>query len=214
MRGQFLERATVIPARGGVLEGLSHRGTRAPPLLIVSPPPGEGGMDHVVGAELAWAATRAGHATLRFNFQGVGASQGPIGDGAARREDVEAALRLLQETAGVGVVAVAALGGSAETVLRLGSADPGLAGLALVSPGRIEVEDLARVHLPLLVVVGAEEVGPRAALARAVGEASGTLVVVPGADARFQRNLPAVGRSVAAWLTGLGPSARKDELPT
>ena len=41
-------------------------------------------MDHVVAAEVAWAAATAGHPTLRFNFRGVGASQGEQGDPAAR----------------------------------------------------------------------------------------------------------------------------------
>ncbi|MGO8968392.1 MAG: alpha/beta hydrolase [Myxococcaceae bacterium] len=205
-RGQFLERATVIPTVGGVLEALSHRGTRAPPLLIVPPPPGSGGMDHPVGSELAWAVTRAGHPALRFNFRGVGASPGPPGPPEAEAEDIEAALRVLEESTGTVAPAVAALGGSATRVLALEQAHPGLAGVALVSPRLLEVEELARVRHPLLVVVGAEEPLPRAALAAAVAEAGGTLFLVPGADARFARNLPEVGRAVAQWLTALAAS--------
>ncbi len=206
-RGQFLERSTVIPAKQGVLEGLSHRGTRAPPLLIVPPPPGSGGMDHPVAAELAWAVTRAGHPTLRFNFRGVGASPGTPGGPEARMEDMESALRVLEESAGTAAPAVVALAASASSVLALEGAHPGLSGVALVSPAALEVEELARVRHPLLVVVGAEEPLRRAALAAAVAEASGQLVVVPGADGSFQRNLPEVGRSVARWLAGLSPSA-------
>ena len=205
-RGQFLERATVIPTGDGVLEGLSHRGTRAPPLLIVPPPPGEGGMDHPVGAELAWAATRAGHPTLRFNFRGVGASPGRPGSPQAQQADVEAALRVLEENAGTVAAALATLGGSAGTALEMGRTHPGLAGLALVSPRLAEVEELARVREPLLVVVGEGEPVPRAALAAAVTEAGGTFVIIPGADARFQRNLPEVGRAVVQWLAGLHAS--------
>ncbi len=206
-RGQFLERSTVIPTLDGVLEGLSHRGTRAPPLLIVPPPPGSGGMDTPVGSELAWAVTRAGHPTLRFNFRGVGASPGQPGPAAAQTEDIEAALRVLEESAGTVAPAVASLGGSAPCVLALAGAHPGLAGVALVSPALAEVEELARVRHPLLVVVGAEEPLRRAALAAAVAEAGGRLVVVPGADAHFQRNLPEVGRAVAQWLAGLASSS-------
>ena len=33
-------------------------------------------MDHVVGAELAYAVSHQGHPTLRFNYRGVGGSQG------------------------------------------------------------------------------------------------------------------------------------------
>ena len=163
-------------------------------------------MDHPVAAELAWAVTRAGHATLRFNFSGVGASAGQPGGAEAQTEDVDAALRLLEENTGTVAVAVASLGGSAATVLTVAARHPALVGLALVSPASVQVEDFARLPKPLLVVVGAEEALPRAALAAAVGEAGGQLVVVPGADARFVRNLPEVGRAVARWLARLGPS--------
>jgi uncharacterized protein len=189
-----------------VLEALSHRGTRAPPLLIVPPPPGSGGMDHPVGAELAWAATRAGHATLRFNFHGVGASPGRPGPRAGQQADVEAAFTVLLANAGTVAVAVAALGASAGTALSWARQHPGVAGLALVSPAEVEVEELGRPRHALLVVVGAEETLSRAALSAAVAEAQGTLVVVPAADARFHRNLPEVGRAVVAWLAGLSAS--------
>src|SRR5438045_9499120 len=41
-------------------------------------------------AELAWAITRAGHPTLRFDYRGVGASQGRIRHqpGAGRIRDI------------------------------------------------------------------------------------------------------------------------------
>src|SRR3954463_13989466 len=97
-----------------VMEGLSHRGRERPPLLIVPPPAEEGGsMDHVVAAELAWAAATAGFPTLGFNFRGVGASQGPRGAPADRAEDARAALQLLGENAGTGAVVVASIWGSA-----------------------------------------------------------------------------------------------------
>jgi uncharacterized protein len=164
-------------------------------------------MDHVVGAELAWAATRARHATLRFNFRGVGASQGEPGGPPLQLEDAEAALRVLEENTGTVGAAVAALGASAATALGLAHRSPGLAGLVLVSPAQLEPEELVRVRLPLLVVLGAKEPLRQAALAAAVGEAGGAVVRVPGADTRFQRNLPAVGRSLVSWLEGLRPTA-------
>jgi uncharacterized protein len=206
MRGQFLERATVIPTPTGVLEAVSHRGSRGPPLLVIPPPPGSGGMDHPVGAELAWACSRAGHPTLRFNFRGVGASPGETGGPPTQREDVEAALRALEENVGAGSAAIASLGDSASTGLALALSLRGLAGLALISPGRLEAKALEGLRPPLLVVVGAEEPSPRAALSEAVAEVGGTLVVVPGADGRFQRNLPEVGQAVVRWLQSLSPS--------
>src|SRR6478672_4831605 len=113
LRGQFLERPTLIPVGEHVLEGLWHRGMLAPPLLVLPPPPQDGsGMVHVVCAELAWAAARANHAELRFNFRGVGASQGKRGGGTAQLKDAEAALALVEENVQAPAAVVAIWGSS------------------------------------------------------------------------------------------------------
>jgi alpha/beta superfamily hydrolase len=200
-RGQFLERSTLIPVGEFVLEGLSHRGDARPPLLILPPPPGDGGMDHVVAAELAWAAASAGHPTLRFNYRGVGASQGKRGDAAQLLEDAEAALRLLQENADVQVCAAVAIGGSAPVLRSLAARHSGLQALAFITPSDLAPEDFALLRAPLLVVVGARDLRqPRAALAAAVTEAGGQFELVEDADGAFLRNLPQVGRAAAQWL--------------
>ena len=196
-RGQFLERAALVRIGDQVLEGLWHRGGRTPPLLIVPPPPGTGSMDHVVCAELAWAASRAGHPVLRFNFRGVGASQGAVGDGASRVEDAAAALRLLRENTDVTDVALAVVEGSLGTGLGLAQAQPGIVGLVGVSPPA-DLE-LATASVPLLCIAGALEPG-QAGLAALVHQAGGRLVSVPEADRRFLRHLPRVGQATVEWL--------------
>src|SRR5262249_58740578 len=57
--------------------------------------------------------------------------------------------------------------------------------------------------VPFLCIVAEEEPG-RAGLVAAVTETGGRVEVVPGADARFQRNLPEVGRLLLRWLQGAG----------
>jgi len=200
-RGQYLERPALVPVGREVLEGLWHRGSRAPSLLVVPPPPDAGSMDHVVCAELAWASARAHHPVLRFNFRGVGASQGPRGDAAARAEDAAAALRLLRENTGQLDVAVAAVGGSAGTALRLAHDHPGVVAVVLISPPLDMLGEAPGV--PLLVIAGEEEPG-RAGLVAAAQASSGRVEVVGGADARFQRNLPEVGRLALGWLGATG----------
>jgi alpha/beta superfamily hydrolase len=77
LAGQFLERSVVIPSGGLLLDGLYHRGGEHPPCALAAPHPALGGsMTAPVVAELAWALTRAGHPTLRFDYRGVGGSQG------------------------------------------------------------------------------------------------------------------------------------------
>jgi uncharacterized protein len=209
LKGQFLERLTLIPVGKLALEGLWHRGDRAPALLIVPPPPEEGGsMDHVVGAELSWAAARAGHATLRFNFKGVGASQGTRGDEASCREDLQAALETLLESAGVDQAVVAGVEGAARPLQAL-HAQPSsaahMAGACFVAPPGLDLELLERARTPALVVVGQQDGRLRRAdVARSLAAVGGRMEVIVGADAGFLRHLPHMGRTVAAWLDQVG----------
>lgn len=204
-QGQFLERPAIIPVGDCVLDGLWHRGSVRPPLLIVPPPPSEGSMQHPVLAEIAWAAAQSDFPTLRFDFRGVSASQGTQGDPAERLTDAEAALRLLEENTGTARVAVASFGASAQTVLALQRRHASVAGLCFVSPAGLQASDLTRVSVPILLVLGeGDSSTPAAALAAAVGEANGRLETVAGADRNFDRNLPQVGKAVARWLLDIG----------
>ncbi|MCP3143403.1 serine aminopeptidase domain-containing protein [Pyxidicoccus xibeiensis] len=204
-KGQFLERATLVPVGREVMEGTAHRGTRAPPLLVIPPRPDEGGgMDHVLAAELVWAAANAGFPTLRFNHRGVGASQGTRGKDLALLEDAEAALRMLMENAGTSAVAVAALHGGAQVAVALQRKHVSVGGLCLVAPADIDPAILGQVTCPLLVVQGETDARlPRAAVSAAIVQAGGDLEVIDDAGATFQRNLPQVGHAVASWLRKL-----------
>ena len=188
-KGQFLERPTLIPVGGVVMEGLSHRGTRRPLLLVLSPTPAEGGgMDHVVGAELAWAASHAGYPTLRFNWRGVGASQGNRGSHASLIEDARAAIEVARDNGGQ-TPFLASIGGACRVALEL---EEEVAGICLVSPIEIEVSALQR---PGVWVVVAER-----DLSEPLKVATGRVHVVPHADRTFQKNLPRVGKAVVECL--------------
>lgn len=201
-RGQFLERPTLIPVGRDVLEGLSHRGVRAPALLILPPAPERGGdMQHVVAAELAWAATRAGHATLRFNFRGVGASQGARGSADERLADATAALQLLADNSRASTCVVVSLPGSEDTALSLAAAHPSVRALALICPSSLETVAIRRASRPVRVIVGAlDPWQPDERTREALTLVGGELDVVEHADQRFLRNLPQVGRGVVALM--------------
>ncbi|MDY7230700.1 alpha/beta hydrolase [Hyalangium rubrum] len=206
LKGQFLERSTLIPVGREVMEGTAHRGEKKPPLLVIPPRPEEGGgMDHVIAAELVWAAATAGFPTLRFNHRGVGASQGSRGTGEALVEDAEAAMRVLLENAQSPSIAVVSLYGGAQVALALQARHLSIGGVCLVAPADVDLTALSRVDRSLLVVVGEEDRRlPRAALSAAVGEASrGELELVEDAGPTFNRNLPQVGKFVSGWLRRL-----------
>jgi uncharacterized protein len=205
LKGQFLERPALIPVGSEVMEGVAHRGEARPPLLVLPPTPAEGGgMDHVISAELAFAAATSSHPTLRFNYRGVAGSQGARGTGEALVDDALAALGVVLENAQAPTAAVAALHGSARVALGLWARQAGVAGLCLVSPRDIAPRELTGLGRELLVVVGEQDDAlPRAELARAVSAAGGTLEVVEGAGAHLHHALPWVGKIVRAWLKRL-----------
>lgn len=192
LAGQFLERPALVDAGDLVLEALYHRGSARPALLVCPPPGPGGGMDAAPVAELAWAAARAGHPSLRFQHRGVGASQGEA-DPARRLDDAEAALRHLAETAGPRV-AIAGVGGGCLTALRLALAHPEIARVALVAP---EAAPTPPLPVASLLVLLPED---RASEAGALG-ALGQVEVMAGTDRLLRAGLPALGRAVLAWIT-------------
>ncbi|MGH7906628.1 MAG: alpha/beta hydrolase [Candidatus Binataceae bacterium] len=81
-----LEGLLAIPEKGGPFAGA----------VVCHPHPLHGGsMDNNVVEAICQAMWREGVATLRFNFRGVGASEGEHGGGVAEREDVKAAIEFM-----------------------------------------------------------------------------------------------------------------------
>ena len=88
------EEKVFIPSTGIRLEGLLSiqeasyfRGG----VILCHPHPQYGGdMDHPVITTAMEAASQEGFSTLRFNFRGVGESEGSYGEGIGEKEDVKA----------------------------------------------------------------------------------------------------------------------------
>lgn len=200
MQGQYLERPALIPVGepGGLtLEGLYHRGRRRPSLLVCPDPGPGGGMDAPPVAELAWACARAGHASLRFQHRGRGASQGEP-DVARALDDALAAYQHLLETAR-GPLAVAGVGAGAATALSVAGARPEISRVVLVAPAAIPAcGGLEAAVLALLPESG----GPAASDVAAALGTSGRVEIIAGADARFLAGLPAVGKLAVEWIEG------------
>lgn len=193
LKGQFLERPTLIPVGPHVMEGVSHRGKLSPLLLVLSPPPEDGGgMDTVVGAELAYAASAAGHPTLRFNYRGVGASQGTRGSDLI--EDALAAVAVAADNAGGGPVLVASVNGSDGVALALLERKK-VVGACLINPS---ASDPARWSDDVWVVVA--EPLPSETRAR--------VILVPHAGGGYLRNLPTVGKAVVSCLSEAATSQK------
>ena len=93
------EEKALIPSTGIQLEG--RLGIREAPsfqsgVILCHPHPLYGGdMDNPVIVTAAEAAFQEGFSTLRFNFRGVGESEGTYGEGIGEGEDVKAAIDYL-----------------------------------------------------------------------------------------------------------------------
>lgn len=202
--GQYLERPTVIPGAAGPIEGLFHDGPKAPSVVVAPPDPMDGGsMEVTVVAELAWAITRGGHATLRFNYRGVGASAGRY-EATTASADLDAAEAHLREgrsepEAPIGLCGV---GLGADLVLDRIQDDPEryAAGLA-VAPRRLPAS-LPVGGPPWLVVFGQFDDSEVARdLAGRDDLGAGRLIRIPRADPAFRRGLVELGRiAVEAFL--------------
>jgi uncharacterized protein len=84
---------------GVAADGLAHRGVVTPRAAVVlgHPHPQHGGTMHTKGIyQTAKALSRIGCVVLRFNFRGVGRSEGVWDEGEGERADFKAALDFMQ----------------------------------------------------------------------------------------------------------------------
>ncbi|MBM4382184.1 MAG: alpha/beta fold hydrolase [Deltaproteobacteria bacterium] len=175
--------------------------------LIAPPHPLYGGsMESPVVAEVAFACHRAGIATLRFNWRGVGASAGePSGDEGDADADYGAALAHLAETVPGALLACGYSFGSAAAV-RAAERSPRVRRLVLVAPppALIAPARIAALRARALVITGDRDNFVRvAALQDAFASAANvTLRVLPGVDHFFMDGLSDLGKEVSEWLWG------------
>jgi pimeloyl-ACP methyl ester carboxylesterase len=198
LRGQYLERPTLVDAEGVTLEAFYHHGTRPPPLLVCAPHGIASGMDAPPVAELAWACARTGHASLRFQYRGTGASAGDP-DPSRTVDDALAAYLHLIETTATRSAALAGVGAGCATALELARRRPEVERLVLVAPEALPDLSGTAARAPPLLPEVAPVVDP-AALAALLGP-NGRLRRIIGADARFLSGLPMLGRLAAEWIS-------------
>jgi alpha/beta superfamily hydrolase len=178
--------------------------------LVCHAHPLQGGMMHFkVVFRAAKALREAGYACLRFNFRGVGLSEGLHDNGVGEEEDVRAGLsELTRLFPGLPQV----LGGfsfGALMALRVGVSDPGveaLFGLGFPLRSVPDPKFLKKIRPPLLLVQGEKDAfGSGAEVQALVAELSipARVVVVEGADHFFAGREEAVSSTLEEWATGL-----------
>ena len=187
MDGQTRE--ITFTSDGLALEGILHLpgSSPSPAVAVCHPHPLYGGdMHNNVVVALCRAAAARGIAALRFNFRGVGSSQGSFADGVGERADAAAALAHLPQMLEVDDGRVGIVGYSFGAAVALLAAGEGLRAVVAVSTPTIArgLSEIA-IRCPALLVVGEQDqVAPPSRLA-SLGQAVGPqaeLVVAPGAD--------------------------------
>jgi alpha/beta superfamily hydrolase len=204
------EKATVIALPGRhdlVLEGIFIRADaeEGGGAVIAPPHPLYGGsMSSPVVGEVAWACQRAGYATLRFEWRGVGASSGtPSGETSDAEADYAAALAHLAETV-PGPLLAAGYSFGAAAALRVAASQPRVRRLVLVAPpaAMLDREALAAFPGRALLVTGEHDsfAPPDALEGLLAAHPRRALEVIAGADHFFQTGLAGISRAIAAWM--------------
>ena len=196
----------------GRLEALLEWIPKAPPrttALVCHPHPLYGGTMHTkIVFRAAKAALSLGFPTLRFNFRGVGKSEGSYAHGQGEQQDARAALDYLSSRFPDLPIVLMGFSFGSWIGLSVGATDPrvtALVGLG-VPAGSWDFSFLAPVTKPKLIVQGTEDVyGPRSRLEQLYESLSEPkrLHWVQGADHFFTGQTDeaqaAVRRFLEAW---------------
>jgi alpha/beta superfamily hydrolase len=174
---------------GLTIEGLLHlpEATPAAGIVVCHPHPQYGGEMHnnVVDA-ISKAALDQGIAALRFNFRGVGDSQGEYDSGIGEQKDVTAALAYLGARAEIDASRLGLTGYSFGSAVAMRAADHGIKALLAVSVPTVAFEVEAPADsCPVLFVSGdQDEYSDPAELHRIAAELGErtSVVIMPGVD--------------------------------
>ena len=143
----ILEGMTVVPESKGPYPGV----------VVCHPHSLYGGeMNNNVVVPICQALAQASIVSLRFNFRGVGASQGKFADGIGEREDVAAAISYLStlETVDKERIGLCGYSFGGGVSLEVAPADERVKALALISPAISTYVSLKQYTKPKLIVCG------------------------------------------------------------
>jgi alpha/beta superfamily hydrolase len=94
-----MEKQIIFSSRARTIEGILEKNSEANGAVITHPHPLYGGnMHNNVVISITKTYQKMGYTTLRFNFRGVGNSQGSYEDGVGEQEDVRAAISYLTDS--------------------------------------------------------------------------------------------------------------------
>ena len=143
----------------GRIEGRLGPGDPDKSVIITHPHPLYGGdMDNPVVRAIANAFQKNSYTTLRFNFRGVGNSQGRYADGIGEMDDVNAAISYLGES-GISQFHLAGYSFGAWVNAGLMARQPDIDTMVMVSPpvAFIDFKNIDAIDCLKLIVTGSRD---------------------------------------------------------
>jgi uncharacterized protein len=129
-----------------LLEGVLHEPLQveqAPVVVLCHPQPASSDMNDVITVALARSLAQAGMVALRFNFRGVGKSQGQQTDGRLEPLDLAGAIDIALTRPGINTAKVCVIGHSFGAYIAL-----------LYAPFDLRIRTLVAISLPLFRTAG------------------------------------------------------------
>lgn len=212
----------VFSGPAGALEGLwCEPGAGAapglPPAVICHPHPAHRGSMHSKVVHTVYRVLEErGHPTLRFNFRGVGKSEGTYSGGDGEVGDLEAAAAYARRRAGARPLWIAGFSFGSYIGLTFALRDPDvefMIGLGLPATGNIDgrtFDFLDRVPWPLLIVQGDHDRYGTVAGIEALRDRLATLGpvelrIVADADHFFTGRIEALRKALQDGIQALAP---------
>ena len=212
MGGRFLAGNVVVPGPAGKLEAIykpgdSERGRPRHAAVVCHAHPLHGGTMHFkLIFRIARAFDELGFPTLRFNFRGVGSSEGSFDEGRGEREDIRSAIDWLAGRHPDVPLVVAGFSFGSWTGMPVGCADERVSHIVgLGVPVRaLKLNELAGCMKPKLIVQGTnDEFGPMAQLNSWYADLPEPkrLVRIEGADHFFEGRREEMAKAIVDYFT-------------
>jgi len=203
------EEKIFFPSNSVKIEGLLRTTAGDKALVVTHPHPLYGGSMHndVVEA-VVHVYQQEGYNTLRFNFRGVGNSQGTYDNGVAEQEDVKAAIRYFTEKGNEYIVLAGYSFGSWVNALAISGAD-NVQRMVMISPpvAFMDFHSIGYIPQIQLVIAGSlDDIAPVKLIKKMLPtwNPHARLDVIEGADHFYTGNLAKLKAILAESLATEG----------
>jgi uncharacterized protein len=178
--------------------------------IVCHPHPLFGGtMHNKVVFRIARAFQDAEFAVLRFNFRGTGQSAGEHDQGRGEQDDLQAAIKFIEERFPGAELWLAGFSFGSAVMLRAAACDERVHAIvaAGVPVSKYDFTEIARCNKPKLFIQGSlDEFGPVGDLERlfATLDEPKQLKIIEGADHFFEGKLTEVAQAVSEFIESVG----------